>query len=65
MGCWSSDVQLTCKCNKWIQFLLCVIDIYSEYAWVVRLKDKKDITITKDFQKILDESNHKHKKMVR
>ena len=65
MECWSSDVQLTCKCNKLIQFLLCFIDIYSEYAWVVRLKDKKGITITKDFQKILDESNLKHKKMVR
>ena len=36
--------------------LLCVIDIYSKCAWVVPLKDKKGITITNAFQKILDES---------
>ena len=43
--------------------LLCVIDIYSKCAWVVPLKDKKGITITNAFQKILDESNHKPNKM--
>ena len=32
-------------------FLLCTIDIYSKYVWVVLLKDKKDITITNAFQK--------------
>ena len=30
--------------------------MYSNYAWDVPLKDKKDITITNAFQKILDES---------
>ena len=29
------------KFNKGIRFLLCVIDIYSIYAWVISLKDKK------------------------
>ena len=38
-------------------FVLCVIDIFSKYAWVIPLKDKKRITITNAFQKILDESN--------
>ena len=47
-------MQLISKCNKGICFLLCVID--SKYAWVVPLKDKKCITITYAFQKILDES---------
>ena len=28
--------------NKRIRFLLCIIDIFSKYAWVVPLKDKKD-----------------------
>ena len=35
----------------------CVINVYSKYAWVIPLKDKKSITITNAFLKILDESN--------
>ena len=40
------DMQLISKFNKGFRFLLCVIDIYSKYAWVVPLKDKNGITIT-------------------
>ena len=40
-----------------------IIDISSKYAWVSPLKDKKDITITNAFQKILDESNRKPNKI--
>ena len=36
-----ADMQLLSKYNKEIRFLLCVIDIFSKYAWVVLLKDKK------------------------
>ena len=35
------DMQLISKFNKRFRFLLCVIDIYSKYAWVIHLKDKK------------------------
>ena len=42
---------------------LCVIDIYSKYAWVIPLKDKKGITITNAIQKILDESNDQTNKI--
>ena len=52
-------MQLIRKFNKVFKFLLCVIDIFSKYAWVVPLKDKKGITITNAFQKILKESNRK------
>ena len=45
------------KFNKGIRFLLCAIDIFNKYAWVVSLKDKKNITITNACQQILDESN--------
>ena len=48
-----ADTQLISKFKKGIRFLLCVIDIYSKHAWVIRLKDKKGITITNIFQKIL------------
>ena len=51
------------KFNKGIHFLLCVIDIYSKYAWVIPLKDKKGFTITNVFQKILKESIRKTKKI--
>ena len=49
-----ADMQLISKFNKRFQFLLCVTDIYSKYAWVVPLKDKKGITISNASQKILD-----------
>ena len=52
-----ADVQLLSKYNKGIRFLLCVIDIFSKYAWVVPLKDKKGISIVKAFQSVLKQSN--------
>ena len=52
-------MQLISKFNKGFRFLLCVIDIYSKYAYVIPLKDKKGITITNVFQKFLYESNRK------
>ena len=51
------------KFNKGFRFLLCAIDIYSKYAWIILLKDKKGTTITDGFQKLLDESNHKLSKI--
>ena len=56
-------MQLISKFNKRICFLLCVIDNYSKYAWVIPLKDKKGITITNAFQKFLKESNRKSNKI--
>ena len=50
-----ADMQSISKFNKGFRFLLCVIDIYSKYARVIPLNDKKGITITNAFQKILDE----------
>ena len=54
-------MQLISKFNKGFKFLLCVIDIYSEYAWVVPLKDKK--SIVNAFQSILKKSNRKPNKI--
>ena len=47
-------MQLTTKFNEGIWFLLCVIDIYSKYGWIFPLKDKKGITNTNAFQKMLN-----------
>ena len=58
-----ADMQLISKFNTGIRFLLCVIDIYSKYVWVLPLKDKKGITITNAFQKNFKESNRKPNKI--
>ena len=58
-----ADMQLLSKFDKGIRFLLCVIGIFSKYAWVIPLKDKKGIKITNAFQKILHESNNKPNKI--
>ena len=58
-----ADMQLISKFNKGFRFLLCVIDIFSKYAWVVPLKDKKDVSIVAAFQKIFDDSNRKPNKI--
>ena len=49
------DMQLLSKFNKGFRFLLYVVDIFSKYAWVIPLKDKKGISIANGFQKILDD----------
>ena len=56
-------MQLISKFNKGFNFLLCVIDIYSKYVWVVPLKDKKDVSIVNVFQSILNKSNRKPDKI--
>ena len=48
-------MQLINKFNKGIHFSLCVIDIFSKYAWVIPLKEKST-AITNTFQKILNDS---------
>ena len=58
-----ADMQLLSRYNKRIRFLLCVIDIFSKYAWVVPLKDKKDVSIVTVFQSILKQSNRKPNKI--
>ena len=51
--------MLISKFNKRFLFLLFDLDSYSKYAWVVSLKDKKGIPVTKVFQEMLDESGRK------
>ena len=63
---WGADLaimQLLSRYNKGIRFLLYVIDIFSKYAWVVPLKDKKGVSIVTAFQSILKQSNRKPNKI--
>ena len=41
------------KYNKGIKYLLCAIDLFRKYVWVVPLKDKRGISIVNAFQKII------------
>ena len=56
-------MQLISKFNKGYRFLLCIIDIFLKYAWVVPLKGKKVVSIVNAFQKILDKSARKPNKL--
>ena len=56
-----TDMQLISNFEKGFRFLLCVTDIFSKYAWIIPLKNKKGIIITNGFQKVLKESNRRRK----
>ena len=54
---------LISKYNKRIRYLLCAIDLFNKYAFVVPLKDKRGTTIVNAFQSILDNSKRKPNKI--
>ena len=56
-------MQLISKYNKGIRYLLCVIDLFNKYAWVVPLEDKKGVSIVNAFQNILSNSKKKPNKI--
>ena len=58
-----ADMQLISEFNKGFRFLLCVSDVFSKYAQVVPLKDKKGLSIADAFQKVLDKSVRKPNKI--
>ena len=48
-----ADMQSLSRKNKGIKYLLCAIDLYSKYTFVILLKDKKGISIVNAFNKII------------
>ena len=40
-GVYLADMQSLSKYNKVIKYLLCAIDLFSKYAWVVPIKNLK------------------------
>ena len=57
------DMQSLSRKNKGIKYLLCAIDLYSKYAFVIPLKDKKEISIVNAFNKIIKQSSRKPNKI--
>ena len=58
-----ADMQLISKYSKEIRYLICTIDLFSKYAWIFPLKDKKVVSIVNAFQKIIDNSKRKPNKI--
>ena len=63
---WAADLaemeSLSTK-NKRVKYLLCVIDVFTKYAWVKSLKDKKSKTVINAFIEIVNEYNRKPNKL--
>ena len=58
-----AEMQLLSRKNKSIKYLLCAIDLYSKYAFVIPLKDKKGISIVNASNKIIKQSERKPNKI--
>ena len=58
-----ADMKSLSRKNKGIKYLLCAIDLYSKYAFVIPLKDKKGISIVNALNKIIKQSNRKPNKI--
>ena len=59
-----ADMQSLNKYNKGIKYLLCAINLFSKYARVIPLKDKKRTSIVNAFQKIISKGRKPNKKWV-
>ena len=57
-----AEMELFSK-NKNIKYLLCVIDVFTKYAWVKPLKDRNVKTVLNAFIEIVNESNRKSNKL--
>ena len=49
------DMQSLSIVNKGIKYLLCAIDLFSKYAWVIPIKDKKGTSIVNTIEKTISE----------
>ena len=56
-----ADMQSWSRYNKGFKFLLCTIDLFSKYAWVIPTKDKKGTNIVNAFKKIISEKGKPNK----
>ena len=56
-----ADLQSLSKFNQGIKYLLCAIDLFSKYAWVIPLKDKKGTSIVNSFHKIISKERKPNK----
>ena len=58
-----ADMQSLSRYNKGFKYLLCAIDLFSKYAWVLPIKDKKGTSIVNTFKKIVSKGKSKPNKI--
>ena len=56
-------MQSLSRYNKGFKCLLCAIDLFNKYAWVIPTKDKKDTSIVNAFKKIISKGQRKPNKI--
>ena len=56
-----AEMQSVSKYNKGIKYLLCAIDLFSIYVWVIPIKDKKGTSIVNAFKKIISKKENQIK----
>ena len=61
MGVDVGDMQSLSKYNKGIKYLLSAIDLFSKYAWVIPIKDKKGTSIVNAIKKIISKRRNQNK----
>ena len=54
-------MQSLSKYNEGNKYLFCAIDLFSKYAWVISIKDKKGVSIVNGFKKIISEGRKPNK----
>ena len=60
-GVYLADMQSLSKYNKGIKYLLCAINLFSKYTWVVPIKEKKGVSIVNSFEKIISKERKPNK----
>ena len=58
-----ADMQLLSRKNKGIRYLLCVVDLFSRYAFVIPLKSKTGSAVVDAFEEILNKTGRKSNKI--
>ena len=56
-----ADMLSLSRYNKGIRYLLCAIDLFSKYAWVIAIKDKREASTVNAFKKIISEGRNQIK----
>ena len=58
-----ADMQSLSRYNRGFKYLLCDIDLFSKYAWVIPVKDKKGTSIVNAFKKLISKRQRKPNKI--
>ena len=56
-----ADMESVSKYNERNKYLLCEIDLFSKFAWVIPIKDNKGVSIVNAFQNIISKGRKSNK----